>query len=52
MTIDEFTTAYNAEYRFAFHGEKIDNRDTFTKISEFLFQPRYKVDNLKFSMVG
>ena len=52
MTITEFTKAYDAEYRFVFHGEKVDDRDTLTKISEFLFQPRYKVDNLKFSMVG
>ena len=51
MPIDEFVSSYSAEYMFVFHGEIIEEKSTLTKISEFLFEPRYKVDNLKFSMV-
>ena len=52
MAINDFISSYNNEYMITFHNEKTDSRSALTKISQFLFEPRYEVNNLKFNMVG
>jgi len=59
MEIDQFIESYSATYLSMFYGEKIkveeintEEKSTLTKISDFLFTPRYEVNNLKFKLVG
>ena len=52
MKIEEFVNDYSAEYMFVFHGIKEEKKSTLSKISEFLFEPRYEVDNLNFKIVA
>ena len=61
MKVEEFVSAYSAQYMSIFHEEiqeeiyeevheekKKPKKTALTKISEFLFEPRYEVNNLKF----
>jgi len=56
MNIDNFIQLYSTEYMSLFHEETIETievkESTLSKISNFLFEPRYKVDNLKFTAVS
>jgi len=56
MPIEQFINSYSAEYMFIFHGEKksieTKKESTLDKISKFLFEPRYEVNNLKFKTVA
>jgi len=60
MNIEEFTAKYNKEYMITFHKaevlekktvEKPEEKSSLSKISDFLFKPRYEVNNLKFKLV-
>ena len=53
MKIEEFISDYSAEYMFVFHGVKEKpKKSTLSKISDFLFEPRYEVNNLQFKVVA
>lgn len=52
MAINDFINSYNNEYIVTFHNEKKESKSALTKISEFLFVPRYQVNNLKFKTVS
>jgi len=58
MTIEDFTNAYSSEYMFIFHNVKKvvaveqPKKSTFSKISDFLFEPVYEVNNLNFKVVA
>jgi len=52
MKIEEFVKSYTSEYMFLFHEKKTVKKSTLSKISNFLFEPRYEVNNLKFNVVA
>jgi len=55
MKIEEFVNVYSAQYMTTFHKteqEVAPEKSAITKISEFLFTPRYEVNNLKFKLVS
>lgn len=50
MNIDEFINSYSKVYMVLFHKE--EQYIPFSKkVANFLFEPRYKVKNLKFKSV-
>jgi len=51
MKVEEFIEFYSTEYMFVFHKKKKPTPLS-ERISNFLFDPIYKVDNLKFETVG
>jgi len=54
MKIEEFIGLYSSEYMDVFYPEiKIEapKKSTISKISDFLFEPRYEVNNLNFKLV-
>jgi len=54
MKIQEFTKVYTAEYNSIFHTVVVSEskKSTLSRISEFLFEPRYEVKNLNFKLVA
>jgi len=65
MKIEEFIESYSSEYLLTFRGEELtteieekievavkEKKSTLSKISSFLFDPVYEVNNLKFKMVS
>lgn len=56
MKIEDFINSYTSEYMFVFHNVKETKvveeikKSTFSKISNFLFEPRYTVKNLNFKV--
>jgi len=56
MNVEKFVETYSAEYMFIFHDEEksieTKKESTLDKISKFLFEPRYEVNNLKFKTVA
>ena len=57
MSIEEFTSKYTTIYMFVFEGkvmeiEEKEERSVITKISEFLFEPRYEVNKLNFKLIS
>ena len=52
MKVEEFTDVCTAEYMSIFHPEKKSKISPLDRISEFLFKPRYEVNNLKFNTIA
>ena len=50
MKVEEFVNSYSAEYMLVFHNTKTDVKIS-DRISSFFFEPRYKVNKLKFTML-
>ena len=51
MKVEDFVNNYSAEYMLVFHGVKIEKESALSKISKFLFEPRYEVNSLNFKLV-
>ena len=52
MNVEEFINSYSAEYLFIFHNKKKEKKIAFSKrVSNFLFEPRYEVNGLKFKKI-
>jgi len=52
MKVEEFVNSYSAEYIQIFH--KVEQQEKLalsTRISKFLFEPRYEVNSLRFKIV-
>lgn len=49
MVVEEFTKKYSKIYLSMFKNKHDEN--TLTKLAKFLFEPRYKVNNLQFKSV-
>lgn len=52
MKIEDFINSNSTKYMSTFHPEKKQKESTLDKISKFLFEPRYEVNNLKFKKVA
>jgi len=56
MRIEEFTNLYSSEYMSVFYPVKEElkaaKKSTLSKISDFLFEPVYEVNNLNFKVVA
>jgi len=52
MSVEEFVKTYSSEYTSVFYKKETKNIPLSERISNFLFEPRYKVDNLKFESLG
>lgn len=52
MKIEEFINSRSTEYMSTFHPEKKPKISALDRISKFLFEPIYEVNNLKFKTVA
>jgi len=51
VKVEEFVDVYSSKYMFTFHPQKKTNKSALDRITSFLFEPRYKVDNFKITVL-